>query len=169
MDSLKNFIDKNRNEFEDNLDFDEKMWQEIAPKVQKKSKIVFFSSKNIRRLAAAVLLLLGSVWVFYQKNAPVQSPAHAELQEAQNYYSAMISQKMQVIQTHQNNLDPMLLNDLAGMDSALKELQNDLKDNAANQEVVSAMIQHYRLKLRILEEIESQINEKEDEKSTHSL
>ena len=42
-----------------------------------------------------------------------------------------------------------------------KSLKEDLKDNADNEEVVFAMIQNYRLKLDILEEILLQLRSAE--------
>jgi hypothetical protein len=39
------------------------------------------------------------------------------------------------------------------MDKVFEELKEDLRDNAANEEVIEAMIQNYRLKLDILEEM----------------
>jgi hypothetical protein len=43
--------------------------------------------------------------------------------------------------------------ELTELDHIYRELKEDLKDNADNEEVVVAMIQNYRLKLEILEEI----------------
>jgi hypothetical protein len=39
------------------------------------------------------------------------------------------------------------------LDQVFDELKADLRDDAANEEVVEAMIQNYRIKLEILEEI----------------
>jgi hypothetical protein len=61
--------------------------------------------------------------------------------------------------------------DLAGLDSALVQLKRDLKDNISNAEVIEAMIQNYRLKLAILEEVLGYIEPaKNTQKSeTHEL
>jgi hypothetical protein len=47
--------------------------------------------------------------------------------------------------------------ELSELDKIYRELKEDLKDNADNEEVVAAMIQNYRLKLEILEEILQQL------------
>jgi len=45
------------------------------------------------------------------------------------------------------------------LDSVYADLRRDLKDNAANEEVIEAMIQNYRLKLEILEDVLSQMRQ----------
>jgi hypothetical protein len=43
--------------------------------------------------------------------------------------------------------------DLAQLEKILSDLKEDLNDDVANREVVSAMIQNYRMKLDILEQV----------------
>ena len=43
------------------------------------------------------------------------------------------------------------------LDKIYKGLKNDLKDNVSNEEVIEAMIQNFRLKLQLLEEIQRQL------------
>ena len=43
--------------------------------------------------------------------------------------------------------------ELVDLDRVFLDLKDDLKDNADNEEVIEAMIQNYRLKLEILEEM----------------
>jgi len=52
-----------------------------------------------------------------------------------------------------------LRNDLLELDNIYEVLKADLVDNIANDEVVEAMIQNYRLKLKILEDIQSFLKE----------
>jgi hypothetical protein len=42
---------------------------------------------------------------------------------------------------------------MAHLDSIRTDLKKDLKDNVANQEVIEAMIQNYRIKLQLLEDM----------------
>jgi Ni,Fe-hydrogenase III component G len=51
------------------------------------------------------------------------------------------------------------------LDNIFKELKHDLKDNAANEEVLQAMIQNYRIKLEILTEILEQLNKSKNKKN----
>ena len=56
-----------------------------------------------------------------------------------------------------------LIEDFTEMDKAFLELKEDLKDDVDNEEVVEAMINNYRLKLKILERIMIEIEEKDNE------
>ena len=48
------------------------------------------------------------------------------------------------------------------MDSDYSSLKKDLKDNADNQEVIDAMIDYYRLKLKMLEQILEELKNNDD-------
>jgi hypothetical protein len=47
--------------------------------------------------------------------------------------------------------------ELNELDSVYQSLKNDLKDNISNAEIVEAMIQNYRLKLNLLEQIHAEL------------
>ena len=101
------------------------------------------------------------------------SPMVRELVEAEAYYSAQINLKKDELYRLAGS-NPELRREvdmeLVDLDQVYNELKDDLNDNAANEAVIEAMIQNYRLKLDILEEMlivikhsnESQ-NEKEHE------
>ena len=58
--------------------------------------------------------------------------------------------------------------EMIDLDRAYNELKEDLKDNADNEEVIEAMIQNYRIKLDILEEMLRRLkhsNESQNEES----
>ena len=51
--------------------------------------------------------------------------------------------------------------DIAELDRAYVELKQDLNEDLANREIVEAMIQNYRLKLKVLESILEQLHKTE--------
>jgi hypothetical protein len=55
--------------------------------------------------------------------------------------------------------------DLAELDSVYRNLKKDLGDNIANEEIINAMIQNYRMKLQILEDIKQALNQNNSIKS----
>ena len=63
--------------------------------------------------------------------------------------------------------------ELAALDNIYMELEIDIKDNIDSEEVVSAMIENYRLKLELLESILNQIRkqgiEEDDEADEYFL
>ena len=61
-----------------------------------------------------------------------------------------------------------LVADLERMDAVFEELKGDLEDDVHNEAVITAMIDNYRLKLRILEEILEELEEQDDEDISNS-
>jgi predicted CopG family antitoxin len=56
--------------------------------------------------------------------------------------------------------------EMIDLDQVYSELKEDLKDNAHNEEVIEAMIQNYRLKLDILEEMLSQLKQSDESQNS---
>jgi hypothetical protein len=170
-DKLEKFILENREKF-DTHEPDPKIWNRIEAGIKTKKPLNwrFFLSR-----AAAVLLIFFASYMIHEfvnkglphlnlvKSKEVEIP---ELKEAENYYSQMVIEKLNEIKpiiTGCPALEEELNYDLNQLDSLYKELKKDLKDNIANQEVVDAMIQNYRLRLSILEDILSELKPDEDE------
>jgi hypothetical protein len=121
--------------------------------------------------AAVVLLVFGATfWAnSYLGNNKHITGKHAnsaqaipELTEAEKYYSGLIQTKLTELQNtlySYPELKQDLHKDLADLDSAYRDLKKDLKDNVSNEEVVEAMIQNYRLKLKLLEQIQQELKD----------
>lgn len=98
------------------------------------------------------------------------SEALQELYEADKYYSAQVSQRKEELfqlAGASSALRNDVNNELADLDKVLAELKNDLKDNADNAEVIEAMMQNYRLKLEILEDLLTQVKNTNNQKKQH--
>jgi len=88
------------------------------------------------------------------------------LSEAEAYYTNLVNQKL-------DELKPVIANcpsiqeelnyDMSELDSVYIDLKKDLKDNMANQEVIEAIIENYRLKVSILEDILSELSPLDEE------
>lgn len=155
-DKLKNLIEDQRDDFE-LYPFDtDKGWQEIAGKVKGESK---WPKWKIVSAAACFALVMLSAW--YQMTPMV--PVNNELAEMEQYYASEINQKVSLVKNQLK--DESILQDLAAMDQAFAELKADLKDNVDNEEVIAAMMENYQLKLRILEEILTELEKENGESS----
>ena len=160
-DELEKFVLQNRDQF-DMHEPDPAIWERIK---EPNGKTRFINWRGIIWKAAVVLLIFTSAFVFseylhrndstrisqQQKNKQIP-----ELAEAEAYYSAKIDERLDKLQVHLQNhpeIQNELNKDLNELDQIYKGLRNDLKDNMNNEEVVQAMIQQYRMKLEILEDI----------------
>lgn len=173
-DKFKKFVDQNRDSFDIyEEDYDE-IWKGVESRLDKKEKKS--GLKVVWKVAASFLLIL-TVGVLilqikrntgnYQGNQLVP----VELAEAAFYYQGMINDKLEIIQASKHDVGEEIFDDLEALDQAYAELQNDLKDNADNEEVVQAMIQNYKMKLEILQAIldelkrEDRDNQEEEDKT----
>lgn len=152
-DSLKEHIENSREEFELYPFDNDKEWSNIAEKINPRKE-----KKDPWRLlgiAACISAIIGCT-IFFMN--PVNNQ-NSEIAELEQYYNGEINQKITLIKGQLK--DEHILKDLNEMDAAFAELKADLKDNVDNQEVVTAMMENYRLKLQILEEILTEL-EKEN-------
>jgi hypothetical protein len=158
-DSLKQHIESSREEFELYPFDSDKEWVKLAKKV-KPGKEQRDPWKLAGIAACIVAIVVGTI--FYMN--PSSKNGGNEIAELEQFYNGEINQKITLIKGQLE--DDYILQDLEDMDAAFVELKADLKDNLDNQEVISAMMENYRLKLQILEEI---LNELEKEKREEVL
>jgi len=165
-DKLEKFICENREAFEI-YEPNPELWKKIEKTVHKKT----IRLKTILWRAAAVILIFGASLVFHRYIDMINEDVTAkieipELQEAEIYYSSLLTSKLNEIQPmleQHPDMNKEIRNDLTELDSIYNELKKDLKDNIANQEVIEAMIQNYRLRLSILEDILNEFKNNKDE------
>jgi hypothetical protein len=97
---------------------------------------------------------------------------NGELAEVQAYYTHQISDRENEIYKYaafDPNIKTQLKVEFNQLDSIYNSLRRDLKDNIDNREVVEAMIQNYRIRLEILENMLQQLkgNESTEKKKSH--
>jgi len=185
-DRIEQFIEDNRDAFDSfNPPVAEKTFKKISLRRKRhKIRTVFLWSFS---RAAAVLLIFGISYAFHEyidRNREIKMAEQKinniyeqlpELKEAENYYSNLVSEKLEEIEpflVSNPGISEAVTSDLTELDSVYVSLKNDLKDNVANDQVIEAMIQNYRLKLRILEELLAEIkqeNSKENEKTETAI
>lgn len=177
-DKLEKFIRANSSGF----DFQEpapELWKNIEKRITPKKVIPwkFYISR-----AAAVILLVGAslvaqrVWM-NRDDAKPEKVADVdidipELREAEMYYSGMINAKLEEVKpllTDYPTLEEELNTDLSELDSIYSGLKSDLKDNIANHEVIEAMIQNYRLRISILEDMLTFLESRNDDNSINNI
>ena len=156
-DKLKKKVEEERADF-DLYEIDSNaLWEGIEADLNKQKKINPW--KIYSRIAAAVVAVIGISWIAYSYSFGTYSDGFA-LHELS---PEMVAEKIQMIKASTGALDPDVLDNLAMLDSAYTELKIDLKDNAANEEVIDAMITNYRIKLQLLEQILMEIKEHDHE------
>jgi hypothetical protein len=93
-----------------------------------------------------------------------------EFLEAQVYYTSQIKQKHSEI-NRLNLSEPdtknLMMKELEEMDRLFYSLMKDLKTNPSDERILSAMIEHYQVKLEIMSQIIRQLEKTNQLKSTY--
>lgn len=165
-DRFEKFIRDNREDF-DFREPDPRLWKKIESGIRPRRIINW---KTIVSRAAVVLIIFAaSYWVHdlienkgrivagkRSQEKPAGQIIIPELQEAELYYSGLISEKLEEVKpilASCPGVEEELNTDMSELDSLYSSLKADLKDNVANQEVIEAIIENYRLRIAILEEL----------------
>jgi hypothetical protein len=177
-DRLEQLVEDNRDSFDSiTPEQAEIVWKKIGDKRKEKQGRKIFLRYIYR--AAAVVLIFGLSYAFHdfidRRKETRLAKDHMsdvykqlpELKEAERYYSNLVSGKMEEIKPFLANnpgIKKDVNMDLLELDSIYSSLKNDLKDNVANDQIIEAMIQNYRLKLRILEDLQAEIKRENNNK-----
>ncbi len=183
MDKLEQFIKNNRESF-DSMEPSPELWNSIKEKNNFKNtnphlvELPYF--KWAVRIAAAVIIFAASYYLHEiidttqthpQMASQEKSPLLNEFLEAQYYYTAQINaekEKFYKVTAGNSSLREDIQDELKDLDKEFASLKEDLMDNVDNEDVIAAMIQNYRLKLNILQDIMYQVQqEKTEKKSTN--
>lgn len=191
---LEKFIQQNRDDF-DFYEPSSGLWEKIEIKVtetENKTEKSFFSVKllSIQKIAAVAVIFIVSYFVhdFFHKNnketfnsqiAVIDSVTTdsvpeiiRDFEETQNYYVLEVSNKMIQLEKYIKlypDLVEELKNEMTSLDEEFESLNGDLDENVNRKEIVEAMIQNYRIKLEILENTISIINENEIEQKSQNV
>lgn len=164
-DRLKEYMEDNHDAF-DTIEVPKATWDKIENSLHggKNRRISIIKYASIVSAASIVLFVI--YFALGNKVTSSETVANNGLSETELYYSNKVNQKRAQVYTMSTNypeLKTEMDNDLAELDTIMLELKKDLDDNVDNAEVIDAMIQNYRLKLVILEDIMAFLEQHEDD------
>lgn len=171
-DKLERFIIDHRDQFND-LEPDPGLWNKIRGKETRTRNIHW---AGIAWKAAAVVIIFVSSYFFHdymdeRKETRLMEQAQAGqdmegfediqvLKDAEAYYTSLISareeQLVQLLGDDKKILED-IMEEMKELDEIYIQLKRDLTDDVSNEEIIEAMVQNYRMKLFILEDILNQL------------
>lgn len=170
-DKLEKFISEHREEFEIFEPGDDS-WKGIRSRLRRQKRHRITARGILWRAAAVVVIFMLSFAVqefllrkdlrVARRGDRIRTDAIPELKEAEVYYSNLVDEKLSEIRPligQYPELGEEIEDEMSVLDSVYDGLRSDLADNIANDEVVEAMIQNYRLKLEILEDLQHYFRE----------
>jgi hypothetical protein len=172
MDRLEEHIRKNR-EAMDHYRPSPGVWKKIRRTIQKKKSAV----QQWLSVAAMITVVLGTALVLFRigyfvsdersdRKAGARIQENSQLKESEMYYSNLMNSlilEATPLLTANPDIEKELETDISHLDSICVEIKKDLRDNIANQEVVEALIQNYRTKIRLLEDMLKILKEDEND------
>jgi hypothetical protein len=161
MDKLEEHIRKNRENL-DRYSPSSKNWRNIRREIHKEKNPL----RKWLSIAAMFVVILGTALVFIKYSGPgkgfmkieeaSKSSQNTQLKETEIYYNNLVNSiylEAKPLLTANPDVQRELATDISHIDSICSEIKKDLKDNVANQEVVEALIQNYRIKIQLLEDM----------------
>lgn len=165
MESLKKYIRKNRDSFEEKEPleghFDRFRFKLEARKPEKKVNLFMVAAAA----AIAGLILTGTMGILYNNsslgrynsNGVSLSVVSPELKEVEDYYLSQISTKCNQIKSLKENTSPEVESEvnkaISDMDMGYYFLKKDLSNSPKQERIVSAMIQQYQVRIDMLDQI----------------
>lgn len=175
MNTLEEFVRKNRDEFDDrepsegHLErFSFKLATRLHSGRNKKSILPYI----LKAAVITLLVTLSSLWTFDHvirpnlKKTMTLSDVSSEYREVETYYVSqvnMIENDIMAIDLDNPEQKQIMMQELAGMDSTYAELQKELKANPDDKRIIDAMITHYQTKIEVLNYILNQLREIKEE------
>jgi hypothetical protein len=167
-DRLEEFVNENRHEF-DPLEPSDKLWEAISSKLEQQPirKKRTISWMKVAAVAAVLVLIPALIYQVrfsderQQAKAAQIDPEVQELIEAEAFYAQEVSGKLVEIRKCYKiypELKSEIEGDLNELERMYISLKKDLKENISNKEVIEAMIDNNRNRMKLVDDVLAQIN-----------
>ncbi|MBK7709540.1 MAG: hypothetical protein IPJ37_00100 [Bacteroidales bacterium] len=138
-------------------------------------------------VAAMVAVILGTAVVILkpgnrlsrqergEENFRMMMKNNSQLRETEIYYNTLANslyREATPLLAKNPEMEKELFSDISQIDSICSEIKKDLKDNVSNQDVIEALIQNYRIKISLLEDMLEVLKENDDnriKRNNHEL
>jgi hypothetical protein len=163
MDKLEEHIRKNREDL-DRYSPPARIWKKVSKELKQEKSTI----RHWLTIAAMIVIILGTAVALFRpvyrwsdsnkrkNNYEGLAQTDPQLKETETYYNNLVNslyREASPLLTNKPEIKKELNTDLSHLDSICVDLKKDLKDNVSNQDVVEALIQNYRIKIRILEDM----------------
>lgn len=165
-DRLEDFIKAHREEF-DQLEPSAKVWENISG-TKPKSKIIRLNTVLFRVAAVLVIVIISSVLLLKtniltpeRMAQGTHDPEIRELMDAEEFYAQEVTGKLNEIRKCYNTnpeIKDEIETDLNELQDMYNTLKLDLQENISKKEVIEAMIENNRIRLKLVDQVLTQIN-----------
>lgn len=167
-DRFEKFVRDNRQDFDIHSPSPE-VWDQLNRKLPANQVRQSRTQSWLKIAAVVAIALIGSGIVVTNFILPDQryhlaGEVDSELQElieAEAYYAQQVDVKLKEIQKCYQLIPELQMeveNDLQELETMYNTLKTDLKENVSNKEVIEAMIQNNRFRMKLVDNVLEQIN-----------
>jgi len=167
MREIEEYIKNNRDQLDIDQPDDDRIWAEIRHKSAGKRRSMY----RILKIAVSLLILFGSIYLFYSKVLSIKKPSEVfslgtisnELAEKESFYLAVITKKMEEINQHEIDQDQFrsFYKELEYLDILDKEYLEDMKELGPNEKIIKAILNNYEKRVHLLEKLLNEIEKKQ--------
>lgn len=164
---MKDFLDQNREGF-DSLQPSDDLWTRIENDLEEPKEVCTVPMRYLWYTvgaAACVVAILSSVILFQpepevvaeQPNQEVEAPSFSladvseELAEVELYYASEVNAKIEAVKEYDESEE--FLEDIEFLRTEFEALREEMGRGADQHKIIEAMIENYRLRLEILEDL----------------
>ncbi|UII77233.1 hypothetical protein LV716_05530 [Flagellimonas sp. HMM57] len=168
MDNFEKYIKENRQAFETHKVDKDKLWQGIALELNTESEIeaIPLWKSSILRVVASVVLLMGlSVTAFLMLSTPseknMEGYVNEELFDIDMHYQGLVHQQVQLVKNHPKltkSDKEEFLSFMDELDNEYEQLKLEMQNNLDNELVLEAIVNNYRKRIELMENLLEQIN-----------
>ncbi|MER3376183.1 MAG: hypothetical protein RIM83_16205 [Allomuricauda sp.] len=167
MDNFEKHIRENKQAFDTHKVDKDKLWQGIASQLDEKPKPKVIPLWKSRKLwvAASIVLLMGlSLMTFFTMDTSNQNRdayANEELLEIDMHYQHLVHQQVQLVKDHPKLSDEdkeEFLSFMDELDEEYQQLRMEMRDNLGNERVLQAIVENYKKRIELIENLLKQIN-----------
>jgi len=174
-DKLKDFISDNKEGFESEFPSDN-LWQKIENELEgrKETKIISFQ-RFLPYVAAAAVVILGMFFflnsdgeqIIADQTEDIQNNLVADFGEVEGYYMVQVNDRLKSLKSY--DVDPELLEEVDDLKQEFEELKIEMGLGADPGMVLEAMIENYRLRLEILEDLSRAFEASKQKREEHEI
>jgi len=142
---------------------EDRVLQKLQERQQPGRRVRF---RHVLQIAASIAIILASAVVVIKKDRSGDKMAAEELpasiMEADQYYTRQVSERYEQIQAFDFDSaeeKAFLLDELKDLEFYHGQLLMDLEAHPGDEKVINALIRHYQVKLDIMDQIISQLNQ----------
>jgi len=128
--------------------------------------------RHALQIAASIAIIMASGIVIVKSgkggSKMAANPASEEFRQTNNFYASQVNARYEDIAAlpfNSGEEKEMLLEELSEMDGYYQELLKELNANPGDERAMNALIQHYQLKLQVMDQILEQLIQVQNSKT----